>query len=140
VWEEIIVSSLAAEEGGLGALGLVKQAKATYEQAIQIDGNVLGGSAYNSLGVLYYEVPGRPVGFGDKGKARELLLKALAINPKGVDPNSFCAEYLVETRQGGEALAYLERALLAPPRPGRQISDMGRREKVRALMAHLKGP
>jgi tetratricopeptide (TPR) repeat protein len=140
VWEGIIVSSLAAEKGGLGALGLVKQAKATYEQAIQIDGSVLDGSAYNSLGVLYYKVPGWPVGFGDKGKARELLLKALAINPKGIDPNFFYAEYLVETRQGGEALTYLERALQAPPRPGRQIADMGRREEVRALMARLKAP
>jgi tetratricopeptide (TPR) repeat protein len=140
VWEGIIVSSLAGEKGGLGALGLVKQARATYEQAIQIDGNVLDGSAYNSLGVLYYKVPGWPVGFGDKAKARELLLKALAINPKGIDPNFFYAEYLVEARQGGEALTYLERALQAPPRPGRQIADMGRREEVRTLMARLKAP
>lgn len=140
VWEGIVVSSLAGEKGGLGALGLVKQAKATYEQAIQIDGNVLDGSAYNSLGVLYYKVPGWPVGFGDKAKAKELLLKALAINPKGIDPNFFYAEYLVETKQGGEALTYLERALQAPPRPGRQIADMGRREEVRALMARLKAP
>ena len=57
VWEGIIVSSLAGEKGGLGALPLVKQAKALYEQAIQINGNALDGSAYNSLGVLYYKVP-----------------------------------------------------------------------------------
>ena len=44
VWEGIIVSSLAGEKGGLGALGLVKQAKALYEQAIAIDGQVLDGS------------------------------------------------------------------------------------------------
>ena len=31
IWEGIIVSSLAGEKGGLGALGLVKQAKALYE-------------------------------------------------------------------------------------------------------------
>ena len=48
---------------------------------------MLDGSAYNSLGVLYYKVPGWPVGFGDKAKARELLQKALAINPKGIDAN-----------------------------------------------------
>jgi tetratricopeptide (TPR) repeat protein len=91
VWEGIIVSSWAGEKGGLGALGLVKQAKGLYEQAIGINGNVLDGSAYNSLGVLYYKVPGWPVGFGDKAKARELLQKALALNPKGIDPNFFYA-------------------------------------------------
>jgi tetratricopeptide (TPR) repeat protein len=138
VWEGIIVSSLAGEKGGLGALSLVKQAKALYEQAIQIDGNVLDGSAYNSLGVLYYKVPGWPVGFGDKKKARELLQKALAINPKGIDANYFFAEYLVESKQGDEAVPYLERALQAPPRPGRPIADQGRKEEARALMEKVK--
>jgi tetratricopeptide (TPR) repeat protein len=138
VWEGIILSSLAGEKGGLGALGMVKQAKALYESAIQIDGNALEGSAYNSLGVLYYKVPGWPVGFGDKAKARELLQKALAINPKGIDPNFFYAEYLMEVKQPEEAIAYLERALQAPPRPGRQVADTGRREEARALLDKLK--
>jgi tetratricopeptide (TPR) repeat protein len=138
VWEGIIVSSWAGEKGGLGALGLVKQAKGLYEQAIQIDGKVLDGSAYNSLGVLYYKVPGWPVGFGDKAKAKELLQKALAINPQGVDANFFYGEYLVETKHADEAVSYLERALQAPPRPGRHIADSGRHEEVRALLARIK--
>lgn len=138
VWEGIIVSSWAGEKGGLGALGLVKQAKALYEQAIQIDGKALEGSAYNSLGVLYYKVPGWPIGFGDKAKARELLQKALAINPQGVDPNYFYGEYLVETQNANEAVSYLEKALQAPQRPGRQIADTGRREEIRALLAKIK--
>lgn len=134
VWEGIIVSSLAGERGGLGALSLVKQAKALYEAAIQIDGKVLDGSAYNSLGVLYYKVPGWPLGFGDKARAGELLRKALALNPKGIDPNFFYGEYLLETGQPQEAVSYLERALQAPPRPGRELADTGRREEVRQLL------
>ena len=138
IWEGIIVSSWAGEKGGIGALSLVKQAKADYEQAIQIDAKALDGSAYNSLGVLYYKVPGWPVGFGDKAKAKELLQKALALNPHGIDPNFFYAEYLVETKKADEAVSYLEKALNAPPRPGRQIADTGRREEVRALLAKIK--
>lgn len=138
VWEGIIVSSLAGEKGGLGALGLVKQAKGLYEQAIRLDARALEGSAYNSLGVLYYKVPGWPLGFGDKAKARELLQKALEINPQGVDPNFFYAEYLLETQQGEQARPYLEKVLQAPPRPGRQIADTGRREEARVLLARLK--
>lgn len=138
VWEGIIVSSYAGEKGGLGALGLVKQAKALYEAAIQIDGKALEGSAYNSLGVLYYKVPGWPMGFGDKGKANELLQKALSLNPKGIDPNYFYGEYLAETRQADKAVVYLERALQAPPRPGRQVADTGRREEARQLLDKIK--
>jgi tetratricopeptide (TPR) repeat protein len=138
VWEGIVVSSLAGEKGGLGALGLVKQAKEKYERAIGMNGDALDGSAYNSLGVLYYKVPGWPLGFGDKAKARDLLLKALALNPKGIDPNFFYGEFLAEAGRADEAVVYLERALQAPPRPGRQIADTGRREEVRALLAKLK--
>ncbi|KWT96826.1 MULTISPECIES: tetratricopeptide repeat protein [unclassified Variovorax] len=138
VWEGIIVSSWAGEKGGLGALGLVKQAKALYEEAIRVNGDVLDGSAYNSLGVLYYKVPGWPVGFGDKAKARELLQKALSLNPKGIDPNFFYGEYLLETRQPDQAVTYLERAIQAPPRPGRQVADAGRREEARALLDKAK--
>ena len=138
IWEGIIDSSLAGEKGGLGGLGLAKKARVLYEQAIQIDANALDGSAYNSLGVLYYKVPRWPVGFGDKTKAEELLQKALAVNPHGIDPNFFYGEFLAETGRPDEAVAYLERALQAPARPGRQIADAGRREESRALLAKLK--
>ena len=138
IWEGIVVSSFAGEKGGLGALGLVKQARTLYEAAIQLDGAALDGSAYNSLGVLYYKVPGWPIGFGDKKKASELLQKALSINPRGVDPNFFYGEYLVETKRPEEAVAYLERALQAPARPGRQIADAGRREEARALLDRIR--
>jgi len=138
VWEGIIVSSLANEKGGLGALTLAKQAKVMYEQAIALRGDALDGSAYGSLAVLYYKVPGWPLGFGDKARAEELLKKALSLNPTGIDPNYFYADYLVEVGRGAEATPYLERALAAPPRPGREVADTGRREEVRQLLAKVK--
>lgn len=139
VWEGIIVSSFAGAKGGIGALGLAKQAKALYESALQIDPNVLDGSAYNSLGVLYYRVPGWPIGFGDKPKAQELLQKALAINPQGIDPNFFYAEYLVESGKPAEAVPYLERAINAPARPGRDVADAGRRAEASELLRKVRG-
>jgi tetratricopeptide (TPR) repeat protein len=134
VWEGIVVSSWAGEKGGLGALGLVKEAKALYERAIQIAPEALDGSAYNSLGVLYYKVPGWPLGFGDKKRAEELLQSALKLNPKGIDPNFFYGEFLLEQKRPADALTYLERALQAPARPGRQIADAGRREEAGVLI------
>jgi tetratricopeptide (TPR) repeat protein len=138
IWEGIIVSSWAGEKGGLGALPLVKQAKALYEQAIQINGQALDGSAYNSLGVLYHKVPGWPIGFGDKKKAAELLQKALTINPQGIDPNFFYGEYLLDNGQPADAIPHLQKALAAPERPGRALADQGRREEVRALLQKAK--
>jgi len=138
IWSGIIVSTLAGARGGLGALSLAKDAKGMYEQALQLDPNALDGSACSSLAVLYYKVPGWPIGFGDKAKAKELLDRALAINPKGIDPNYFYGEYLVETGKPSEAIAYLERALAAPARPGREIADAGRRDEAKALLDKVR--
>ena len=35
------------------------------EQALAIDATALEGSAFTTLGSLYYQVPGWPIGFGD---------------------------------------------------------------------------
>jgi tetratricopeptide (TPR) repeat protein len=138
VWEGIVLSSLAGAKGGLAALPLARQARTTYEKAIAIEPETLEGSALNSLGVLYYKVPGWPVGFGDKARARDLLLRALAVNPKGIDPNHFYGEFLLEQGDAAQATAYLERALAAPARPGRDVADAGRREEARVLLERAK--
>jgi len=102
IWEGIIVSSLAGEKGGLGALSLARKARARYEEAIAIEPTALQGSAYNSLAVLYYKLPPWPISFGDKAKAGDLLRLALELNPTGIDPNYFQGEYLAETGVAGK--------------------------------------
>ena len=85
IWRGIILSSWAGAEGGLGALGKVKEAKSLFEHALQVDPQALQGSAYTSLGALYYQVPGWPIGFGDDEQAEALLQKALVLNPDGIE-------------------------------------------------------
>lgn len=137
IWGAIIDSSWAGAKGGLGALSLVKQAKADLEKAIALDPRALQGSAYTSLGALYYQVPGWPVGFGDDKKADALLKKALAINPDGIDPNYFYGDFQLD--QGNKPLAkqYLQKALQAAPRPGREIADSGRRSDIQRDLSKL---
>lgn len=138
IWEGIVLSSYAGERGGLGALGLAKQARADFEQAIRLDPNALDGSAYTSLGVLYYQVPGWPLGFGDDDKARDLLRKGLKVNPDGIDPNYFHGDFLRDQGDWAGAAAALEKALVAPPRPGRELADQGRRKEAAALLAKVR--
>lgn len=137
-WEGIILSSWAGAKGGLGALSLAKRAKTEYETAIRIDSKALDGSAVNSLGVLYYKVPGWPVGFGDNKKAEALLLQALALNPDGMDPNFFYGDFLAYRNRKNEAVRYLEKALKAPPRPGREVADEGRKDEARELLQKIR--
>ncbi len=138
IWQGIALSSEAGAKGGLGALSIAKAARQQLETALKFDDKALDGSAYTSLGTLYYKVPGWPIGFGDKARAEELLRKALAINPKGIDPNYFYADYLVERDRHAEALRYLEIALKAPARPGRELADAGRRQEIQALITRVR--
>jgi tetratricopeptide (TPR) repeat protein len=141
IWEGIVLSSLAGEKGGVGALGLVKRARADFEAALKIDPNALDGAAYTSLGALYYQVPGWPIGFGDDDKALSLLRKGLAVDPNGIDANYFYADFLRDQKDWAGAKTAYQRALAAPARPGREVADAGRRHEAEARLkevaAHL---
>jgi tetratricopeptide (TPR) repeat protein len=134
VWKGIILSTYAGAKGGLGALGLVKDARASLEEAIAIDPTALAGSAYTSLGSLYYQVPGWPLSFGDDEKAERYLKKALAINPDGIDANFFYGDFLLEQGEEKRAQVYLNKAVKAEPRAGREVADAGRRDEARHLL------
>ncbi|MEZ5562160.1 MAG: hypothetical protein R3F27_04300 [Gammaproteobacteria bacterium] len=138
IWEGIVLSTAAGVKGGLGALGLARQSREKLDAALAIDANALDGSAYTSLGTLYHKVPGFPIGFGSDKKAKDYLRKALQINPDGIDPNYFYAEFLYDEDDYSGALQYLEKALKAPPRPGRASADEGRRQDIRILMAKVR--
>ena len=138
IWNGIILSTYAGAKGGLGALGLVKEAKASLEQGLALDPKALSGSAYTSLGSLYYQVPGWPIGFGDDEKAEAMLKQALAINPDGIDPNYFYADYLARAKRYAEAKVALEKALQAPARPNRLSADAGRKQEIQTLLNTVK--
>lgn len=137
VWNAIIVSSDAGKTGGLSALGKVKEAKKLLNQAEKINPEALNGSIYTSLGSLYYQVPSWPIGFGDDDKAEQYLKKALSINPNGIDPNYFYADFLMEEAKYKQANEYFQKALLAPARPDRLIADKGRKMEIEAKLKKI---
>lgn len=137
IWRGIVLSTWAGAKGGLGALGLVKDARDLFEQSLKLSPDALQGSAYTSLGSLYYQVPGWPIGFGDDKKARELLEKAIAINPAGIDSNYFYADYWLEQGEYQKAKQYFDKALQAPARPNRPLADAGRRQEIQAKLAQV---
>ncbi|WP_044870481.1 hypothetical protein [Pseudomonas sp. LFM046] len=138
IWHGIVTSSWAGAEGGLGALGKVKDARAALERAIQLDPNALQGSAYTSLGALYDRVPGWPVSFGDDEKAEQLLRKALEINPAGIDSLYFWGDHLYRQGHPEQAREALLKAKAAAPRPGRELADQGRRQEIDALLQEIQ--
>ncbi len=141
VWAAISLATLGGEVGAMGgALGMVKEAKTLLEEALKLHpSKELETSIHTTLGSLYYQVPGWPIGFGDEDKAVEHLNKALALSPDGLDANFWMASYLWdETRRYADAAKYFKKAIAAPVRPGREIADAGRKAEAEQLLAKVE--
>lgn len=104
---------------------------------VAVKPDTLHGSAYTSLGSLYYKAPAWPISFGDNKKAESNLKQAITLNPDGIDPNFFYGEFLFEQGQMSKAKTVLQHALQAAPRLGREVADAGRRDEIAALLAKI---
>jgi tetratricopeptide (TPR) repeat protein len=138
LWQGIVTSEQANRANIFHKLGLATQARDILARAYSIDPKSARGGTAMSLGVLYYKVPGSPIGFGDDAKAKKLLKEALALDPNGLDANYFYGDYLLDQGDKAGARSYLERALKAPHDPARPAWDAGRRREVQALLAKTK--
>src|SRR5262249_6296767 len=114
--QAVILSSYAKAKGGLGAVDLAEQGRDLAFAAAKLDEPALDAGAYTALGVLYYKVPGWPIGFGNDKRAREYLEKARAIAPDALDVNYFTGDFLIAQGDKKNARVFLEKALAAPAR------------------------
>lgn len=135
VWAGVAQVYKAGVVGGMAGFGLVKAARRDLEAAETIDPAAAGGLGLIELGTLYYQVPGFPIAFGDRGKASRYLQRALALDPSGLAANLAYGDFLVSGGNFDRATAVLRRALAAPPRPGQDAAERGRRAEVAALLA-----
>ena len=138
IWDGIITASEAGLRGGLGGLGMARDAKTLLERAEAIDPRALNGAALTSLGSLYAQVPGAPIGFGNRTRARAYLQRALALAPNDIDANYFMGDLLNREHDYPGAVRVLEHALACPARPGRAAADLGRRAEATALLAQAR--
>lgn len=136
VWTGIIHSTWAGDAGAFSAMKHAKRARKELEAALAMDPTALHGAAYTSLGSLLYRIP-RMMGGNDE-TAENYLKKGIELNPDGIDANYFYAAFLADHDRFQEAEIHLERALAAPPRPGRELADRGRRDEAVALQAEVQ--
>ncbi len=139
IWDGIITSERASMASMFSALGLAKRARDILEQAYKTSPAKLDAGAPTSLGVLYYRVPGFPIGFGDKERARQLLEQAVKLAPTGLDAWYFYGDFLFEQKDYSKAAEAFRHALSLPQHPDRPAWDKNRRlvieEKLSSIAA-----
>jgi uncharacterized protein (TIGR02996 family) len=145
IWDGIITSeraSLYNEHGGLTgavkALQYATRARDTLERMEKKDPKAMDAGAPTSLGVLYYRVPGFPMGFGDKARARQLLEEAVRNAPNGLDAHYFYADFLQEQGDYAKSAEVLKHALTLPAHPERPIWDKNRRIVIQELLQKVQ--
>jgi tetratricopeptide (TPR) repeat protein len=137
IWDGIITSERASMASAFSALGLAKRARDILEQAYKMAPARLDAGATASLGVLYYRVPGFPIGFGDKAKARRLLEEAVKLAPTGLDAWYFYGDFLYEQKEYPRAAEAFRHALSLPPHPDRSLWDKNRRLVIEERLASI---
>ncbi|UZW57342.1 tetratricopeptide repeat protein [Sphingobium sp. JS3065] len=137
LWQGIVVSEQANRANIFHKLGLATRARDILTRAYAINPRAGNGGVAMSLGVLYYKVPGSPIGFGDDARARQLLQQALALDPDGLDANYFWGDFLYDQGDTAGAKAALAKALRAPHDPDRPVWDTGRRREVQGLLKKI---
>jgi tetratricopeptide (TPR) repeat protein len=137
IWDGIITSERASMASAFSALGLAKAARDLLERAYKMAPAKLDAGATTSLGVLYYRVPGFPIGFGDKVKARQLLEQAVKLAPTGLDAWYFYADFLYEQQEYPKAADAFRHALSLPQHPDRPLWDKNRRLVIEERLASI---
>lgn len=122
-WQAVVKSTYADHQDAISALEAINDARELLLKAIKINPKTMEGSAYVTLGTLYYMAPKWPIAFGDENKAKELLETALNINPEGIDTNYFLGDFLLTTGKPAEAIKYFKKAAQAPARKEQLFAD-----------------
>ena len=122
-WQAVLLATMAEHQNGINALIAINDARHLLLKAISIDPNTMAGSAYVTLGTLYYLSPGWPIAFGDKTIAEKYLKKGLKINPQGIDANYFYGDFLLKQNKFEKAAKYFRLALKSPARKEQSYAD-----------------
>ena len=129
--EAFVLCTYAATEFNLGSLRKVERARELLLKSIALNPTSMDGSAYVTLGNLYYRLPGWPISYGDDDQARQYLETALKLFPDALDTNYFYGDFLTGQGEFRQALPYLEKANKAPVRPNSLLSDLKLKEELK---------
>lgn len=137
-WQAVILASNAELQDGFTALKAIHKARDLLLESINMNPQTANGSAYVTLGTLYYMVPKWPIAFGDDEKAEEMFQAALKINPNGIDANYFYGDFLLANNRQQEAQHYFEKAFSAPTHKDQSFADNKLKDQVKLALAKAK--
>ncbi|MGZ5622261.1 MAG: hypothetical protein ACXWFG_15485 [Methylobacter sp.] len=137
-WQAVVKATYADHQDAFSALNAIQEARDLLIKALKIDPKTMSGSAYVTLGTLYYMAPKWPISFGDDDAAKQMLETALKINPDGIDTNYFYGQFLLSHNQLNDAAVYFEKAAFAPARTEQLYADNQLKAEARLALKNAQ--
>lgn len=137
-WQAVLTATFADHQDAFSALDAIHEARDLLIKAIKINPETMGGSAYVTLGTLYYMAPKWPISFGDDDAAKHMLETALEINPDGIDANYFYGEFMLLHNKLNDAAIFFERAATAPARAEQLYADNQLKTEARLALKNTQ--
>ena len=140
-WAGIIIST----EAGFyklnipKALKTVNTAKEILDEGLAINPSALDGGIYSSLGLMYFQVPGKPIGFGDKQLAENFLLKGIELSNNGMIANFFAGQFYFDQKDYQKAMNYFEKAKIGNFQANRELAKEGTLLQINQWIEKTKG-
>ena len=111
IWEAVVLTHYAWTLNNGDSLAMLKTARDRLEEAEKADAANVDWSGYSFMGITYALAPAWPISFGDKGRARGYLEKAVSMQPNAIDTNFYLGRFLFNNKHYPEAVAAFEKAL-----------------------------
>ncbi|MCK9395209.1 MAG: hypothetical protein M0Q44_06445 [Methylobacter sp.] len=137
-WQAVLKATYADHQDAFSALSAIQEARDLLIKALKIDPETMSGSAYVTLGTLYYMVPKWPISFGDDDAAKQMLETALKINPDSLDANYFYGEFLLLHNKPNDAAIYFKKASAAPVRTEQLYADNQLKAEARLALENAQ--
>ena len=134
MWWGVAQGRIGQTKGVLNSLFMVPSLKAAFHRVLELDPG--HSTAYDALGVLYYELPGF-VG-GDLGKSEQYLRRGLELDPDYTVIRLDLARVLIKQKRRTEAQAELSRLIttVSPKYPA--DFELDDKPEARVLLAQVK--
>ncbi|NLJ81007.1 MAG: tetratricopeptide repeat protein [Firmicutes bacterium] len=114
-WSAVLLGKIGRAQGILRSLFLVDPILERLNLVLELDSEY--SWAYYALSQMYGQMPGSPLGRGDRAKALAYAERAWELEPEEAEFSLLYAELLTKGREKEKALLVLEKALERPFQP-----------------------
>lgn len=134
-WIGVNLALFAEANGGIRGLRALRRAPLELKRAIEIDERYHGAGPLRVLGRFYFKAP-RILG-GNRKRSRQLLDRALAIDPSNTVTLTYAAELAIAEGDHDRASDFLRRLIESPIDAEWEFENVRDRERARSTLEQL---